>query len=99
MPADASFTSQLPAITLAAVEEQGWDYIEKHLAQANRLVVMSGGNAEAVVVSVPEYLKLVRNIQGIAAAPLPDSSKTVSLQTLRERFDKRLASLHKPDAT
>lgn len=62
------------------------------LAATGEVVVTNHSEPEAVILSMQAYERLV------AAAAATESRIESGLDTLRQRFDERLAALNQPDA-
>ena len=69
-----------------AVKKYGWRGVMKSLRKG-KVVVTNHDEPEAVILSVEEYAAIVDALREAAARSEP------ALETLRQRFDQRLASL------
>lgn len=84
--------SQLPTASASTIKRDGWKGVMRSLGGEGRLVVTNHDKPEAVILSTQEYERLIKAARSAANA-LDDP-----LQTLRDRFDARLAALDAPDA-
>ncbi len=83
---------QLSFAPASEIKKQGWRGIMRSVSKTGKLVVTNHKQPEAVILSVPEYDRLIE---------LAHSAKNRTndpLQALRERFDQRLSSLNAADA-
>lgn len=84
--------ADLPKIPASDVKKRGWRGVMRTLAASGPVVVTNHSEPEAVIVSAQEYARLL-------AAVAANASKTAAgLESLRRRFDERLAVLQRPDA-
>lgn len=83
---------QLPRTTASDVKKQGWRTVARRVKEAGSVAVTNHGEAEAVILSRDVYLKLTHRLRSQATAQAAD------LESLRRRFDARLAGLMAPDA-
>ncbi len=84
--------ADLPNIPASDVKKRGWRGVMRALAAKGPVVVTNHSEPEAVIVSAQDYARLL----SLVAA---NAEKTeAGLETLRRRFDERLAALQRPDA-
>lgn len=81
--------AQTPA---SDVKKIGWRGIMKAVARCGKLVVTRHNEPDAVILSTAEYEAIARALQAVAA------QDDAALDTLRQRFDARLAALHADEA-
>jgi prevent-host-death family protein len=85
----AADLERLPA---SEVKTRGWRGVVRRLRERGPLVVTNHDEPEAVILSVDHYAELITRADR-------DSDRVESeLETLRRRFDERLAALQKPGA-
>lgn len=84
--------SALPRIPASDVKTRGWRGVMRALAATGEVVVTNHSEPEAVILSTQAYERLV------SAAAATESRIESGLDTLRLRFDERLAVLNQPDA-
>lgn len=85
--------AQLPRKPASDVKKRGWRGLMRTLKMEGKMVVTNHNEPEAVIIAAEEYALLVQIVRQL-------ESKTESdLDTLRRRFDERLAALQAPDAT
>lgn len=82
----------LPRTPASDVKKLGWRGVMKALFRQGKLVVTNHDEPEAVILSTEEYGSLMR-----AVREAHGRDEDV-LDTLRRRFDERLASLNTPTA-
>ena len=83
--------AELPNIPASDVKKRGWRGVMRALAAKGPVVVTNHSEPEAVIVSAQDYVRLL----SLVAA---NAEKTeAGLETLRRRFDERLAALQRPD--
>lgn len=81
--------AQLPA---SEVKKRGWRGVMRTLIEAGPVLVTNHNVPEAVIIQAKEYVHL-RQVMREA-----ESRTESELDTLRRRFDQRLAALQAPDA-
>lgn len=79
-------------IPASDVKKRGWRGVMRALAAKGPVVVTNHSEPEAVIVSVEDYTRLLAVVEASAA------KTEAGLETLRRRFDERLAVLQRPDA-
>jgi prevent-host-death family protein len=82
----------LPRTPASNVKKLGWRGVMKAMARVGKMVVTNHNEPEAVILSAQEYDAIVH---ALAEAGLTHES---ALDTLRHRFDERLAALQTADA-
>ncbi len=82
----------LPRTPASDVKKLGWRGVMKTIARTGRVVVTNHNQPEAVILSVEDYDAVMRALQQASA------NDDALLETLRHRFDQRLASLQDADA-
>lgn len=82
----------LPRTPASDVKKLGWRGVMRAVGQDGAVLVTNHDRPEAVILSTTEYQRL------LAAAEVAEARQQDALQTLRQRFDERLASLAAPDA-
>lgn len=82
----------LPRTPASDVKKLGWRGVMKAVGRTGRVVVTNHNQPEAVILSAEEYADVVRALR--EAGTRDDAV----LDTLRQRFDARLASLQEADA-
>ncbi len=88
----SSTLADLPNIPASDVKKRGWRGVMRTLAASGPVVVTNHSEPEAVIVSAQEYARLLAVVDA-------NASKTgAALESLRRRFDERLATLQRPDA-
>lgn len=80
---------QLPA---TEVKKRGWRGVMKAVAPRGKVLVTHHNEPEAVILAAAEYVRIMSIVAEVEAA------SNDALETLRRRFDDRLASLQAPDA-
>lgn len=80
---------QLPA---TEVKRRGWRGVMKAVAPRGKVVVTNHNEPEAVILAAEEYVRIMAIVAEVEAA------SNDALETLRRRFDDRLAALQTPDA-
>lgn len=83
---------ELPRTPASDVKRLGWRGVMREVGRTGSVVVTNHDRPEAVILSLDEYRALV-----LAAEAALRSSRS-ALDTLRNDFDQRLASLTEPDA-
>ncbi len=82
----------LPRTPASDVKKLGWRGVMKAIGRQGKVVVTNHNEPEAVILSAEEYGAILQALQEAG-------SRTESaLDTLRHRFDERLASLQAADA-
>jgi len=84
--------SDLLRIPASDVKTRGWKGVMRALAASGPVVVTNHSEPEAVIVSARDYARLLAVVEASA------SKAEAGLESLRRRFDERLASLNRPDA-
>jgi PHD/YefM family antitoxin component YafN of YafNO toxin-antitoxin module len=92
MPAKRSPIDYLARVPASAVKKGGWRGVMRALKAERRVVVTNHDEPEAVILSTDDYSRLVEAVNQAEARSQSD------LETLRQRFDDRLAVLETPDA-
>jgi prevent-host-death family protein len=82
----------LPRTPASDVKKLGWRGVMKAVARTGKVVVTNHNEPEAVILSTEEYAGIRLALQAVAETTAP------SLDTLRRRFDDRLAALQAADA-
>lgn len=83
----------LPRTPASDVKKLGWRGVMRAVGREGRVLVTNHNRPEAVILSIEEYDGILRALE---AAGERDEA---ALDTLRRRFDQRLASLHADDAS
>jgi prevent-host-death family protein len=86
---------QLPQLAQAPasdLKKLGWRGMMKTVGRTGKVLVTNHNEPEAVILSVQAYADIQRALLAAAAQQEP------TLDALRQRFDKRLASLQAPGA-
>ena len=84
--------AQLPHTTATDVKKIGWRGLMKAVRSHGKTVVTNHNEPEAVILSTEEYAEIMKIVA-------QSSSQTESaLESLRQQFDVRLASLQEHDA-
>lgn len=83
---------KLPRLPASDVKKRGWRGVIRTLREQGIVLVTNHDEPEAVILPVNEYVGLVQ------VAQQAESRMTSELETLRRRFDDRLAALRAPDA-
>lgn len=84
--------ANLPRTPASDVKKLGWRGVMKAVGRQGKLVVTNHNEPEAVILSTEEYDAMMQVMQQV------ESRKESALDTLRHRFDERLASLQADDA-
>ena len=92
MPPMTSTLTELPRIPASDVKTRGWRGVMRTLTANGPVVVTNHSEPEAVILSAQDYVLLV------TAARASESRIEAGLDTLRQRFDQRLAVLQQDDA-
>lgn len=82
----------LPRTAASDVKKHGWRGVMQTVSHHGKVLVTNHNAPEAVILSTSEYRAMVAAIQA-AQAQVP-----ATLETLRKRFDERLAALNTDDA-
>lgn len=82
----------LPRTTASDVKKLGWRGVMKAVGRKGRVVVTNHNEPEAVILSAEDYAAIIRALRDANA------TDDAALETLRDRFDERLASLQTSDA-
>lgn len=82
----------LPHAPASDVKKLGWRGVMKAVRHSGRLVVTNHDEPEAVILSVEEYNAIQQALEQA------DDNESSALNTLRQRFDERLACLQADDA-
>jgi PHD/YefM family antitoxin component YafN of YafNO toxin-antitoxin module len=84
--------ADLPDAPASDVKRLGWRGMMKTIGRQGKTVVTNHNEPEAVILSIEEYEAIARALANAGA-----KSET-ALNTLRDRFDERLASLQSVEA-
>lgn len=82
----------LPRTPASDVKKLGWRGVMKTVARGGKVVVTNHNTPEAVILSADEYAAILQALDAAGAA------QRSALDTLRTRFDARLATLQADDA-
>lgn len=82
----------LPRTPASDVKKLGWRGVMKSIGRQGKVVVTNHNAPEAVILSAQEYGDILRALRDA------DARNESALDTLRHRFDERLASLQAADA-
>ena len=82
----------LPRTSASDVKKFGWRGVMKTVGRQGRLVVTNHNQPEAVILSAEDYADILRALAEAGA------HGDQALETLRHRFNERLASLQAADA-
>lgn len=82
----------LPRTPASDVKKLGWRGVMKSIGRQGKVVVTNHNEPEAVILSAQEYVDILRALHDV------DARNESALETLRHRFDERLASLQDADA-
>jgi prevent-host-death family protein len=88
----SSSITQLPRIPASDVKKRGWRGLMRALAAKGPVVVTNHSEPEAVIISADEYARLLTAVEATV------KTTEAALDTLRQRFDQRLATLTAPGA-
>lgn len=83
---------ELPRLPASDVKKRGWRGVVRTLREQGAVLVTNHDEPEAVILPVDEYAGLAEVVQQA------ESRMASELETLRRRFDERLAALRAPDA-
>ncbi len=83
---------RLPRLPASDVKKRGWRGVVRTLREQGGVLVTNYDEPEAVILPVDEYAGLLEVVQQA------ESRMASELETLRRRFDERLAALRAPDA-
>lgn len=92
MTAIALTFEQLPRTPASDVKKLGWRGVMRSVVREGTVLVTNHDRPEAVILSPEEYGRLTR------AAAAAEAREEDALDSLRRRFDERLAALQQPDA-
>lgn len=92
LPLQLDALDDLPRTPASDVKKLGWRGVMKSVGRIGKVVVTNHNQPEAVILSAAEYDLILRALQDAATR---DGD---ALDTLRLRFDQRLASLQAGDA-
>ena len=84
--------SDLPRIPASDLKKRGWRGVMRAIASNGPVVVTNHADLEAVILSAHDYGRLIEIVTQA------ESKSASALETLRQRFDDRLAVLRQPDA-
>lgn len=82
----------LPRLPASDVKKRGWRGVIRAVGKQGAVLVTNHGEPEAVVVSAAEYAALMELAKQV------ESRTESELESLRRRFDERLAALDARDA-
>ncbi|NID06000.1 type II toxin-antitoxin system prevent-host-death family antitoxin [Luteibacter jiangsuensis] len=82
----------LPRTPASDVKKLGWRGVMRAIGRKGKVVVTNHSEPEAVILSAEEYGLILRALDDAGAR------QASALDTLRRRFDERLASLQADDA-
>lgn len=82
----------LPHTPASDMKKLGWRGVMKSVGRVGKIVVTNHNQPEAVILSVAEYDLILHALRDAAAKDQD------ALDTLRRRFDERLAALQASDA-
>ena len=82
----------LPHTPASDVKKLGWRGVMKAMARHGKVLVTNHNEPEAVILPVEEYTAIMNLLRDAAARD------EAVVETLRRRFDERLANLKAPDA-
>ena len=83
----------LPRTPASDVKKLGWRGVMRAIARKGKVVVTNHSEPEAVILSADEYSRILHALDDAGAR------QASALDTLRHRFDERLASLQADDAS
>lgn len=92
LPLRLDASKDLPRAPASDVKKLGWRGVMKAIGRRGKLVVTNHNEPEAVILSIAEYDAILHALQAAAA------NEASALDTLRLRFDERLAALQSGDA-
>jgi PHD/YefM family antitoxin component YafN of YafNO toxin-antitoxin module len=82
--------AKLQRVSVSDVKTRGWKGVMRTVGEHGAVVVTNHDEPEAVIIAASEYAVLLESASQAA-------SRTVAaLETLRQRFDERLAVLREP---
>ena len=84
--------AQLPRTPASDVKRLGWRGVMRTVGREGKVLVTNHDQPEAVILSTDEYQRLMQAAEGAQA------QQDAALDTLRRRFDQRLAALAEDDA-
>ena len=79
--------AQLPRTPASDVKRLGWRGVMRTVGREGKVLVTNHDQPEAVILSTDEYQRLMQAAEGAQA------QQDAALDTLRRRFDARLAAL------
>ena len=82
--------AQLPRTPASDVKRLGWRGVMRTVGREGKVLVTNHDQPEAVILSTDEYQRLMQAAEGAQA------QQDAALDTLRRRFDARLAALAEP---
>ncbi|MFA5910908.1 MAG: type II toxin-antitoxin system prevent-host-death family antitoxin [Vicinamibacterales bacterium] len=88
----SSTLTDLPRIPASDVKKRGWRGVMRALASKGPVVVTNHSEPEAVILSAQDYARLLTIVKET------ESRTEEGLESLRRRFDERLAGLRQPGA-
>ena len=83
---------ELPRAPASDVKKLGWRGVMRTVGREGKLLVTNHDQPEAVILSTDEYQRLMQAAQGA------QMQQDAALDSLRRRFDERLATLAQDDA-
>ncbi|MDR6935456.1 type II toxin-antitoxin system prevent-host-death family antitoxin [Luteibacter sp. 3190] len=83
----------LPRTPASDVKKLGWRGVMRAIARKGKVVVTNHSEPEAVILSADEYSQILHALEDAGVR------QASALDTLRLRFDERLASLQAADAS
>jgi prevent-host-death family protein len=85
--------SVLPTRTPASeIKKLGWRGVMRSMNANGKMVITNHNEPEAVIMPIAEYETMMQIVR------LAEAQTESTLDTLRKRFDQRLANLQSPDA-
>ncbi|MSO50339.1 MAG: prevent-host-death protein [Acidobacteria bacterium] len=84
--------ADLPQMPVSDVKKRGWRAVMRTLTSLGSLAVTNHAEPEAVIMTANEYVRL------LTLARATESRTEAALETLRGRFDERLATMGAADA-
>lgn len=82
----------LPHTPASDMKKLGWRGVMKAVTRSGKVVITNHNQPEAVILPVEEYARMLNLLRAAAARD------EAALDTLRRRFDERLACLNAPGA-
>jgi PHD/YefM family antitoxin component YafN of YafNO toxin-antitoxin module len=83
---------RLPRTRVSDVKKLGWRQVMKAVRAEGMLVVTNHDEPEAIILSTEEYAVIAKLVQRV------ERRDEEALETLRQRFDDRLAALRSKEA-